>query len=84
MATTILTGYSIAELCQAQLEDPNIGEVLQAKQGNCRQSVEHAKSQSGVSQASSTVGAAISDGWSSVVTLHTAKREPRVDTACCP
>ena len=44
VATTTLTGYSTAELCQAQLEDSNIGEVLQAKQGNCRPNLEHAKS----------------------------------------
>ena len=33
VATTTLTRYSTAELCQAQLEDSNIGEVLQAKLG---------------------------------------------------
>ena len=36
----------MAELHQAQLEDPNIGEILQAKQGNCRPSMEHAKGHS--------------------------------------
>ena len=46
VATTTLTGYSTAELQQAQLEDPNIGEILQAKQGNCRASMEHVKSRS--------------------------------------
>ena len=46
LAATTLTGYSTAELHQAQLEDPNIGKVLQAKQGNCRPSMEQAKSRS--------------------------------------
>ena len=38
-------GYSHAELCQAQLEEPSIGEILQAKQGNCKPATEHAKGQ---------------------------------------
>lgn len=34
------------ELHQAQLEDPNIGDILIAKQSNCKPAIEHAKGQS--------------------------------------
>ena len=46
MAITTPIGYSQAELRQAQLEDPNIEEILQAKQGNCKPTADHAKGQS--------------------------------------
>ena len=39
-------GYSHAELCQAQLEDPNVGEVLQAKQDNYKPAADYPKGQS--------------------------------------
>ena len=45
VAVTTPIGYSHAELRQAQLEDPSIGEILQAKQGNCKPATEHAKGQ---------------------------------------
>ena len=45
VAVTTPIGYSHAELCQAQLEDPIIREILQAKQGNCKPATEHAKGQ---------------------------------------
>ena len=46
VAITTPIGYSQAELRQAQLEDPNIEEILQAKQGNCKPTADHAKGQS--------------------------------------
>ena len=45
VAVTIPIGYSHAELRQAQLEDPSIGEILQAKQGNRKPATEHGKGQ---------------------------------------
>ena len=45
VAVTTPIGYSHAELRQAQLEDPSIGEILQAKQGNCKPATEHPKGQ---------------------------------------
>ena len=45
VAATTPIGYSHVELRQAQLEDPIIGEILQAKQGNCKPATEHAKGQ---------------------------------------
>ena len=46
MALTTPIGYSHAELRQAQLEDPNVGEILQAKQDNCKPAADYAKGQS--------------------------------------
>ena len=46
VAAIIPVGYSPVELHQAQLEDPNIGDILIAKQSNCKPAIEHAKGQS--------------------------------------
>ena len=46
VVTSTPIGYSHAELHQAQLQDSIIGEILQAKQGNCKPTIEYAKAHS--------------------------------------